>query len=150
MKRFKNIPALVLTLLLLGSAVGIYLTREGDPARNAPKPASSSSQSSLMDQRLLQTARQMAALAESARERALAAEALRLSDHELDQAFATALREAATSAASLSGPLKQQAARVGQLKTRVARDQERVAQLTKTEPEGDALDLAKAQLALDQ
>src|SRR5438270_107531 len=60
------------------------------------------------------------------------------------------MREAATSAWSLSPPLQKLAARVTQLKTRVARLQDRVAQLQKSDPEGEALDLAKAQLALDQ
>jgi hypothetical protein len=150
MKRLKDLPALILTLLLAGCAVGFYLTREGVPATVASKPSPAAAQVSLMDQRVLETARQMAGTADSPAERAFAADALRLADHELDQAFATALREAAASAASLSGPLQQLAAKVGQLKARVARDQDRVAQLTKTSPESDALDLAKAQVALDQ
>jgi hypothetical protein len=150
MKGLKNLPALLVTLLLLGSAVGYYLTRHADTPHVAPKAPASAAQPSLMDQRLLQTARQMATLAETPEERGLAAEALRLSDHELDQAFATALREAATSASTLSAPLQKLAARVAQLKTRVARLQDRVAQLQKSDPESEALDLAKAQLALDQ
>src|SRR6185312_5621475 len=97
MKRLKNLPALLLGVLLLGSVAGYYLTRDEETARLAPK-GRAATQPSLMDQRLLQTARQMAALAETPEERGLAAEALRLSDHELDQAFATALREAVTSA----------------------------------------------------
>src|SRR3954454_7939660 len=116
MKRLKNLPALLLGLLLLGSLVGYYLTRDADTARIAPKTTASTTQQSLMDQRLLQTARQMAAMAETPEERGLAAEALRLSDHELDQAFARALREAAPSGASLSPPLQKLAARVAQLK----------------------------------
>ncbi len=150
MKRLKNTPAVALSLLLLACAVGYYFTRDAEPTRVAPKSAGGASQPSLMDQRMLQTAHQMAALAETPEERGFAAEALRLADHELDQAFSTALREASSSTASLSGPLQQLAARVGQLKTRVGRDQDRVAQLTKSEPEGGAIDLAKAQLALDQ
>jgi len=150
MKRLKNLPALLLAVLLLGSGVGYYLTRDADTAHPAPKAPAAATQPSLMDQRLLQTARQMAGVAETPEERGLAAEALRLSDHELDQAFATALREAATSASALSPALQKLAARVAQLKTRVARLHERVAQLQKSDPEGEALDLAKAQLALDQ
>src|SRR6476646_8733440 len=127
MKRLKNLPALLLAVLLLASGVGYYLTRDADPARVAPKAPNSATQPSLMDQRLLQTARQMSSLAETPEERGLAAEALRLADHELDQAFATALREAAASAASLSPPLQKLAARVAQLKARVSRLQDRVA-----------------------
>ena len=49
----------------------------------------------MVDRRLLVTARQMAALAETTQEVELARQAARLADHELDQAFATAVREAA-------------------------------------------------------
>jgi small-conductance mechanosensitive channel len=150
MKRLKNLPALSLAVLLLACVVGVYLTRDADPVRVAPKAPASATQPSLMDQRLLQTARQMSSLAETPEERGLAAEALRLADHELDQAFATALREAATSASSLTPPLQKLAARVSQLKTRVARIKDRIAELQKSDPEAAALDVAKAQLALDQ
>jgi small-conductance mechanosensitive channel len=143
----KNLPAAALALMLVASGVGYFLTRDSEATRPAPKTAG---QASLMDQRLLQTARQMASTAETPEERAFAAEVARLADHELDQAFATALREASGAAAALTGPLQQLAARAGQLRTRVARDQDRVNQLTKTDPDGSALDLAKAQLALDQ
>src|SRR3954470_16899365 len=120
MKRLKNLPALALILLLLASGVGYYFTREPDAARVPAKPTASMAQSSLMDQRALQTARQMSASADTPEERGLAAEALRLADHELDQAFATALREATSTAATLSGPLQQLATRVNQLKAKVA------------------------------
>ena len=49
----------------------------------------------MVDRRLLVTARQLAALAETPQEVDLARQAARLADHELDQAFATAVREAA-------------------------------------------------------
>jgi small-conductance mechanosensitive channel len=143
----KNLPAVALGILLIVSGVGYYVTRDGATPPPATKSASSSS---LMDQRLLQTARAMSAAAETSDERGFAAEALHLADHELDQAFATALREAAAVAASLPPELQQLAARAAQLRTRVAREQERVNQLTKDDPAGAALDLAKAQLALDQ
>ena len=150
MRRLKNLPVLLLGLLLIASAIGYYATRDAEIARPATKATNPGQQASLMDQRLLQTARQMAATAETADERAFAEEAARLADHELDQAFATALREAATEAASLGPALQKQAARVAQMKAKVAREQDRVNQLTKDQPDSSALDLAKAQLALDQ
>jgi len=79
---------------------------------------------------------------------------MRLSDHELDQAFTSALREVAAPSLPATGPLKQLADRVTGWSTAVAADQKRLADLQKNAgsnaaPSG-ALDLAKAQLELDQ
>jgi small-conductance mechanosensitive channel len=94
----------------------------------------------------------MAALAETADEQNQAREALRLADHELDQAFATALRQAAAYQPPSSGPLRAVVERVNQLKAQVEWDHRRVAQLAKqADPKDtDLLNLANAQLALDQ
>jgi small-conductance mechanosensitive channel len=92
----------------------------------------------------------MDAMADTAAERALASEALRLSDHELDQAFASLLREAAQSSTPATGPLKQLNDRIKRLKAQMTADQERIARLTKQGDSDDQLELAKAQLALDQ
>jgi hypothetical protein len=103
---------------------------------------------------MLQTAQRLASEANTSEEQNLAQQALRLSDHELDQAFASRLREAAAPAAPVSGPLAKLTARIGDSKKRVAADEARVAKLTKeaatNESAGSRLDLAKAQLALDQ
>src|SRR5262249_4848462 len=84
-------------------------------------------------------------------------DALRLSDHELDLAFATAIREAATpdvKKGAANSQVQQLEARVAQLKAKLAGREDRVAQLTKqaaTDPEAaDQLELIKAQLELDQ
>lgn len=105
-----------------------------------------------MDERLLATAQRLAALADVSDEQALSREALRLSDHEFDEAFASAIREAAVAApAPPAGPLKQLTARIARIKERIAKEQ---AQLAKPDAAGDdggaALELLKAQLALDQ
>lgn len=106
----------------------------------------------LVDTRLLRTARRLAELADTSEERDLARQALRLSDQEIDEAFASALRQAAAMPPAASGPLLQLSNRVAQLKARLAADQSLVAQLTK--PAGaapsDRLALAKAQQTLDQ
>jgi chromosome segregation ATPase len=94
----------------------------------------------------------MAALAEAGEEQNQAREALHLADHELDQAFATALRAAEAYRAPASGPLQDLMGRINQLKTQIAADQRRIAQLTKqgTSEAADQLDPVKARLALDQ
>ncbi|HYL74647.1 MAG TPA: mechanosensitive ion channel domain-containing protein, partial [Bryobacteraceae bacterium] len=152
MRRVKKyLVAGILTLLLVAAIIGAYLLRDVSPARvAAPKQATASP----IDDRLLKTAQQVAALADTAEEQTLAREALRLADHELDQEFAGALRDTASAAPLVTGPLKQLADRVGQLKTQVAREKTRVAKLTKDAAANDAaasqLEVAKAQLALDE
>jgi small-conductance mechanosensitive channel len=132
----------LLALAVIACAIGIYFTRG-----TAPKPVAARTAGAPVDQRLLQTAQQLNAFAETAEEQGLSAEALRLSDHELDQAFSSALREAAAPSIPATGPLKELADRVAGWNAAIATDQKRVAGL----PAGsDASELAKAQLALDQ
>src|SRR5712692_10554884 len=154
MKRFKDLPALVLAVLLVAGLVGSYVTRDASSTGAGVKKPAASSQTLPIDEPLLAVARQMASAADTSEEQPLALEALRLADHELDLAFATALREATQPSAPASGPLKQLADRVTQLKARIITGQENIAKLTKKaatdEAASDQLDLAKAQLALDQ
>ncbi len=131
-------------MLAVACVAGAYLTSDAVPKDSAAKQLPSP-----VDERLMQTAGHMAGMADTSAEQALAHEALRLADHELDQAFASALREATASTAPVTGPFKALTAQIAQLKTRIARDEARMAKLTKEEATGQ-LDLAKAQLALDQ
>jgi small-conductance mechanosensitive channel len=119
----------------------------------------------IVDQRPWQTAKTLAALAISAEELELAREVERLADHEVDQAFAQSLRQATGETRHLTGeavPLQQ---RVTSLQQMVKEDQDRVAALTPKSdptaggaagssgtalPAGDDLEVAKAQLGLDQ
>ena len=158
MRQTKNLLAAVLGVLVMASIAGYYWSRDTSAGRTRGNPAASVELPSIIDEKLLQTARQMSASADTNDEQDLAREALRLSDHELDQAFATALREAETvdaqSAASAGSAVQQLASRVTRGKAKVAADQDQVAQLTKlaaTKADAaDRLELAKAQLALDQ
>jgi len=152
MKRLYTVPAAILAVLLLACLVAIYATRNSATRSPAPPAIAPDNQITSIDTQLLETANRMAALAETADEQNNAREALRLADHELDQAFATALRQAAAYRPPTTGPLRDLAERVHQLKEQVAWDQRRVAQLTKeaTPKDADLLNLAKAQLALDQ
>jgi len=151
MKRFHTAPVAILAVLLLGCLAAVYVTR--DSGERPPAPAQSTNEQAVaVDSQLLQTANQMAARAETADEQSAAREALRLADHELDQAFASALRQAAAYRPPTAGPLRDLAERVNQLKAQVAWDHLRVAQLGKqANPKNtDEPDLAKAQMALDQ
>ena len=108
----------------------------------------------IMDQRPWQTAKTVAALAVSAEELDLAREAERLADHEVDQAFAQSLRQASAETRELTGEALTLQKRVTELQQTVKQDQAQVAALTAKAgaagPTGDDLDVAKAQLSLDQ
>jgi small-conductance mechanosensitive channel len=147
------LPAIV-ALLLLVCALGWYITRDANANRAVLKKPVASGESSLVDQRLLQAAHQMASEADTAEEQGFAREALRLADHELDQAFASALQAAAAASTPPSGPLKELSQRIAQLKTRVTAGQGRVAKLNKdavtSAMAADELELAKAKLALNE
>ena len=150
MKSFKNLPAMVLALLLAACLFTYYSTRESARPAAPPKEPAAAEQA-LVDTGLLQTALKLAPLAATPEEQGQAHEAWRLADHELDLAFAAALRDAEAEAAAAlptNGPLRQLSDRIASLKERVAADKKRVEGLAKDA--GDTLDLAQAQLDLDQ
>jgi small-conductance mechanosensitive channel len=119
----------------------------------------------IVDQRPWQTAATLATLAVSTEERELAREAERLADHEVDQAFSQSLRQASLETRELKGEALALQRRVTELQQTVTEDQARIATLTakaglaadgKAESAtgvgaaGDDLNVAKAQLGLDQ
>ena len=105
-------------------------------------------QNTLVDVRPWQTAQTLAALAATSEETGLAREAERNADHEVDQAFAAALREADMKHISLSGEALALSQKVARIQQTVNDDQARVDRLTKAAG-ADDLDIAKAQLGLD-
>src|ERR1700687_1389111 len=148
MRHWKRLLLPAILALMLGACiVGSYLFRGAD---SPAKKSDSAVQVSPIDEKPLQTARQLAAIAETAEEQALAHEAQRLADHELDQAFASALRQASTAVPPAKGPLRQLADRIAKGKARIAADQALIEKLNKNVADGDELELAKARLALDQ
>jgi small-conductance mechanosensitive channel len=118
----------------------------------------------IVDQRPWKTAQMLAPLAVSAEELEFAREAERLGDHEVDQAFAQSLRQASAETRQLTGQALVLQQRVNSLQQTVKDDQQRVATLTPKAapaaggaagsaavgPAADDLDVAKAQLGLDQ
>ena len=113
-------------------------------------------QNTLVDQRPWQTIESLAPLAVSAEEQSLAREAERLADHEIDQAFAFALRDASFKTRTLTGDALAVQQKAKQLQDLVKEDHAHVDALTASlkQPNGsitdsDDLDIAKAQLQLD-
>jgi len=162
------ITAIVLVLLVAATVAGLLLTRELPPpsddvtatpghrllGRKAPAP-----RRQLVDLRPVQTAQRMAALAATQEEQALAHEAEKVADHEVDLAFYDALRRVQETPVKLSPEAKEIADRRAKAEQALKDDQENVKLLTRklaAAPESqkdnleDQLDVAKAQLELNQ
>ncbi len=144
------LPAAILAVLLIGL---LALWRWTAPPEVASKPSpNSAKQPTFVSDRLLRTARQLWTQADSAEEQPLAAEAVRLADHEIDQAFASALREVATASKTTPAGAKETVARIDDLRARIASEEAQIESLEKTSGKDgtDRVELLKAQLALDQ
>src|SRR5271166_5771484 len=168
MKLRQWITAIVLLLLMAAAIVGVVWTRE-EPSQNSDAAPSTSkklgrkafpvSAKGLVDQRPLLTARRMGAVAATQEEQALAHEAEKAGDHEVDLAFFDALRAAEENPPKLSPEAKQIEDRKTKAELTLKEDQESIAQLTRklaAAPESqkenlqDQIDVAKAQADLDQ
>jgi small-conductance mechanosensitive channel len=171
MKVRQWITGIVLLLLAALAVAGMLWTRElpqpAETEESGKTPAgrklaaktAAQAQRSLVDLRPLQTARRMAALAGTPDEQRLAHEAAKVGDHEVDLAFFDALRTAEENPPKLSPEARQLLDRKTRMQQAVADDQASVTQLTRrvaaaSEPQKDnlqdQLDVAKAQLELDQ
>jgi small-conductance mechanosensitive channel len=148
------VPAAILVLCL----AAIWWTRGSMahmPFLKAQR-ASRGTSGTLVDQRPWQTIASLAPLAISAEEQSLAREAERLADHDVDQSFALALRQASVQSHTLTGDALAVQQKVTQLQAIVKEDQAKVDALTAKlkQPNGavadsDDLDVAKAQLQLE-
>ena len=144
-----------LLALMAAAITGLVLTREetSDSLKRA-----TSRRRQYVDLSLIQTARQLAATATSRDEMRYAREALRLADHQVDLAFADALREAAQQKAAPTPETRALFDRVKNAETAVKESQDQVdtlkKQLATTPTRQDAVQqrigLAQAQLELDQ
>ena len=163
------ITAIALLVLVAAAIVGLVKTRPlpaANEAESAPpgkrllgRKSATAVPPPLVDQRPLETARRMAALAGTPQEQALAHEAEKIGDHEVDLTFFDHLREAEENPPALSAEAKQIAARKAKAEQTVKDDQENIALLTRklaSAPESqkdnlqDQIDVAKAQMDLDQ
>jgi small-conductance mechanosensitive channel len=168
MKPSHWITATVLFLLMALTIVGLVRTRDqkapADTEDTGKAPvkrlqARGAANRPLVDERPLLTARRMSALASTPEEQALAHEALKVSDHEVDLAFFDALRTAEESPPPLSPEAKLVSERKNKATLALKEDQESIAALTRrlaAAPESqkenlqDQIDVAKAQTDLDQ
>ena len=154
-----GVPAAALAVCLVAS----YLTQGSMSNLSflSKRPGGKTEAAGLVDQSPWQTVAALAPLAVSAEEQTLAREAERLADHEVDQAFAMALRMAALQRRSTTGDAVELQERLTELQGLVKEDQARVDELTAQIAEAtksgkptvdslqDDLDVAKAQLQLD-
>src|ERR1700677_897222 len=155
MKFFRRLWIVVPAAILVAFLLATFLTR-GSMANMPFLKAQGNSPGNLVDQRPWQTIESLAPLAVSAEEQSLAREAERLADHEVDQAFALALRQAALQTRTLTGDALVLQQKVTQFQALVKEDQAKDDTLTaalKTAPgaptSSDDLDVAKAQPQLD-
>jgi small-conductance mechanosensitive channel len=161
------ITALVLLLLVGAAILGLLETRALPTADEASaKPGSKILRTRaavaplpLVDQRPLQSARRMGAMAGTAEEQALAHQAEKVADHEVDLAFFDSIRTAEQNPPPLSPEAKLIAARRAKAELTLKDDQENITLLTRklaAAPESqkdnlqDQIDVAKAQMDLDQ
>jgi len=166
--RTRLITLLVLVAIFVLCIAFTWTTR--DAMSNLPflrqgrARAAFGTQKTIVDLSPWQTAETLAAMAVSTEERQYAREAERLADHEVDQAFASAMRQASIKRPVLSGAALAISEQVAQLEQTVKADQANVDRLTAQNKSSgaakanedqagsgsDELDLAKAQLTLDQ
>ena len=164
MSRSRRVIVLIMLIVLSVTLVGTFMTRgvmEYLPFLQARKGNWTGAYVPLgvVDQRPWQTAATLAALAQSTEERKIAREAERLADHEVDQAFSQSLRQAALAKPTLTGRALALQQRVNELQETIKNDEARIASLSSgagtkqaagTVPNAGDLEIAKAQLGLDQ
>jgi small-conductance mechanosensitive channel len=156
MKLFRRLSIAVPAALLVLCLFGGWWTRGSMTHLPFLRGKRAAAQNTLVDQRPWQTVESLAPLAVSAEEQSLAREAERLADHDVDQAFALALRQASLHSHTLSGDALAAQQKVSLLQSLAKEDQAKVDALTAklklpngAVADSDDLDVAKAQLQLD-
>ena len=149
------LTAIGIVVLMLAAIVGAFLTRdvgvqEATPTQTHRQP--------VVDERPLQTAESVAKLSSSWDEQRFAGEALRVADHEVDLAFADALRDAANHPPQLTPQAQALYAHLNKAQDATKRDQDRIDDLKKKLAAASGshqddiqqqLDVVTAQLELD-
>src|SRR6266404_4738732 len=161
MKSKQRSAALILLLLLAATIYVVIRTSTTPPNSITPTTTtvSNPSEPELVDHGPLQTAQQFAKMTTTAEEKPFAEEALALADKEMDLAFAAAVLDAQEHPPVLSADAKAIQARLQKAEDALDSSKTRVDALTAAEAKAsgskkdaldDQLDLAKAQLELDQ
>src|SRR5882724_6591725 len=156
MKTKRKIAAIVLLALLGAGSYGLF--RTGQPASvptiKTEAAYGGAARGPIVDQTPLLTAQRLAQMPTTAEELPFAQEALRLGDHDMDLAFAAAVRDAQEHPPVLSAEAKEIEARLQQSERAVEADKAEIARLTaayekagadKKDALDDQLDVAKAQ-----
>jgi small-conductance mechanosensitive channel len=158
MKSKQRAVAIILALLLAAAVYALLRTRDAHSPQ-VSKPSSTAEQAPLVEQTPLLTAQHLAKMPTSEEEKPFAEEALRLGDQEMDLAFAAAVRDAQMNPPALSARAKEIQGHLRKAEDALDADKKRVDQLTADEAKAtgsrkdsldDQLDVAKAQLELDQ
>jgi small-conductance mechanosensitive channel len=166
------VTAGLLVLLVAATITGLVLTREGVQSATANQPVTGSQptkpgqgkgtrprRARVVDTQPLLTAKRMAALATLPEEHTFADQAIRLGNHSVDLAFTDALRRVTENPPPSTPEIKTLAEAKDKAESTVEDDQQLVKELAKklaAAPEAkkngleDQLDVAKAQLELDQ
>ena len=162
------IIAIVLLLLVAAAIAGVVWTRAlptvseetaATPGKELLGRTPRVMQHPLVDQRPLQTAKRMAAIAGTPEEQVLAHQAEKVGDHEVDLSFLDALRTAEENPPPLSPEARQLADRKNKAEGALKEDQESITLLTRKLAAArdsqkdnlqDQIDVAKAQMDLDQ
>ena len=161
MKSKQRSAALILLLLLAATIYVVIRTSTTPPNSITPTTTtvSNPSEPELEDHGPLQTAQRFAKMTTTAEEKPFAEEALALADKEMDLAFAAAVLDAQEHPPVLSADAKAIQARLQKAEDALDSSKTRVDALTAAEAKAsgskkdaldDQLDLAKAQLELDQ
>jgi small-conductance mechanosensitive channel len=159
MKVRQWITVVALLALVAATVIGLFLTDNAQPVLPKRTAKNTAQAAPAVDLRPLQTARKLAALASTPEEQDLAHEALRLSDYEVDLAFADALREATEHPPAPTPEQHELTVRMSKAEAVVKGDQDLITRLTHQlaaaaettkEDVEDQLQVAKAQLELDQ
>jgi len=163
MRALQKTAAGVLAVALIATIYGIWATYQPPPPElskqeSAARPAPGDAAAAI-DERTLRRAHRLASLASTPEELPYAQSATQLADHELDVAFAAALRQIEAHPPVLSPEAQKISDRLQNAQKQLDADQARVTQLTAqlAQPGAtqnsslqDRLDLAQSQLELDK
>jgi len=163
MRALQKTAAGVLAVALIATIYGIWATYQPPPPElsrqeSAARPAGGDAAAAI-DERTLRRAHRLASLASTSEEVPYAQSATQLADHELDVAFAAALRQIEAHPPVLSPEAQKISERLQKAQKELDGDQARVTQLTAqlAQPGAtqnsalqDRLDLAQSQLELDK
>lgn len=159
MKNSSKLALFVLLALAIAGVIGLYLTRSSPGPRRAGSNTTSEERALKIDQQPLETAQTLAPLAQGERERRLAADAIRLADHQLDLAFSSAMRHASDQPVRQTPAIRAIQKRIDRAQAAIAAGNDRIVQLkgAAAKATGDReanlqqeIEIAQAEVSLNQ